>query len=880
MPLAPGSRLGVYEIVSRLGAGAMGEVYRARDARLGREVALKILPAEFAANPDRRRRFEQESRAAGALNHPNIVAVYDVGEQDGLSYIVSELVDGESLRDLMERGPIPPRRALDLAAQIADGLAAAHAAAIVHRDLKPENVMLTRDGRPKILDFGLARYQPPAHGEGTMTMTQPGMVMGTVGYMSPEQVTGVAAGAPSDIFALGIMLQEMLTGKLPFARATTVETMSAILRDDPAELPPAISLAIQQVILHCLEKEPARRFQSATDLAFNLRALAGTGSMAGTAITPALPLPTRTALRAVPVLTIVLALVAAGAIVLLLTRRPGGVDLAAYRFTPFATDSQPQVGAVWSPDGKNIAYVRASDAADDLVMVRSLDSLVPVLAAASPSAKSLFWSPDGARVYFVADDGIWSVSRGGGEKHLVLKGEYAAATLSPDGKALAYWLTNGTADTSEPKIWISSPPGSTPRKYDPVVFQSAGSFLPVHMRFSPDGKYILASMSKGSGPELWLLPFPDGIAARAKPRRILSKVLEGIEVAPNISWMLDSRHVIIDLTRSSNPPQLWMADTQKETIQPITVGEGMRDSPSVSPDGSTIAFDSIQADLDIVEIPVSGGPLHPLLATSRNELFPAWSPKGSDFAFVTDRSGHRELWLKSVAEGWERPLVTQRDFPDDETYWLVTPAFSPDGTRIAYSRISNKHLGELWISPVSGGSPLRVDNSTAYEIAPAWSPDGKWLVYFSSDSGLVKIAVGGSEPAVPLGFAHGCENPPQWSPDGQWIACSIDNSVGLVSPDGKTRRTIGQRSANIAWSRDGKQIYALGKVEGGKWRLGAIDVATGTEKAIYEYPPEVRFATAFNPSFPMSLSPDGQRIATTIMNVRSDIWLLEGFTGK
>jgi Tol biopolymer transport system component len=878
MSLNPGARLGAYEVISRLGAGAMGEVYRARDSRLGRDVALKILPAEFAGNADRRRRFEQESRAASALSHPNIVAVYDVGDQDGVSYIVSELVEGESLRDLIDRGPVPLRKAIEIAAQIADGLAAAHAAGIVHRDLKPENVMLARDGRPKILDFGLARYQPAAPAAGTMTMTQPGMVMGTVGYMSPEQVTGDATDPRSDIFSLGIMLHEMLSGKVPFARATTVETMSAILRDEPAELPSGVPPALRQAILHCLEKEPPRRFQSATDLAFNLRALTP-GSMSGAV--PRAAVAPRRAHRRLLLTTIVFALIAAVSTTLLLLQPPRGADLAAYRFTPLATDAKPQHGAVWSPDGKNIAYVRDIAGHDDQVLVRSLSSLVPSVVASANRPRSLFWSPDGARVFFAADGGVWSVSRGGGEKQLVLKGDYFAATLSPDGQAMALWLTSGDPNKAEPKVWISAPPGAAPRRYEPVVFESQGSFTPVYLRFSPDGRHILASLTRGASPRLWLLPFPDGAAAQGKPREILQAALAGSEV-PSISWMPDSRRFVMGLTRATHPEsQLWMADSRKETIEPITAAEGERSSPAVSPDGSKIAFDAANPDFDIVELPLAGGPVHHLLATSRNELFPAWSPKGSLFAYVTDRSGRKEIWLKSTEEstqeGWERPLVTQHDFPDDETLWLVTPAISPDGSRIAYGRLSNRHFGELWISPMAGGSPLRIGDPEDFEIGPAWSPDGKWLTYFSGNTGLAKVAVGQSTPPVSLGFSHGCENPAQWSPDGAWIACATGGAVELVSPDGQTRRTVGHRSAYIAWSRDGRQIYALGHVEGGKWRFGAIDVKSGAERTIYEYGPEVPFGSAFNPAFPMSLSPDGKTLATTVINLRSDIWMLEGF---
>ena len=874
MPLDPGARLGAYEVMARLGAGAMGEVYRAHDSRLGRDVALKILPAEFARDPDRRRRFEQESRAASALSHPNIVTVYDVGDQDGVSYIVSELVDGESLRDLIERGPVPLRKTIDIGAQIADGLAAAHSAGVVHRDLKPENVMLTRDGRPKILDFGLARYQPATPAEGTMTMTQPGMVMGTAGYMSPEQVTGAPADARSDIFSLGIILHEMLSGKLPFARPTVVETMSAILRDDPPELPAKLPAAVQQAILHCVEKEPARRFQSANDLAFNLRAIAP-GSVSGTvvAVAPARP---RRKVSPAAMTAVGFGVAAAALTVVLATRPPRGAELAAYRFTPFATDAQPQHGAAWSPDGQNVAYVRDVAGAPDQILVRSMLSPVPTVIASGNSPRSLFWSPDSVRVYFAAEGGIWSVSRGGGEKQLVLKGDYYCASLSPDGKAMALWLTVGDPEKSEPKIWISSPPGSPPRKYEPVPLEGNGSFTPVYMRFSPDGKAILLSFTRGAGPHLWLLPFPQG----GKPRPLLASALAGGEI-PSVNWMPDSRHFVMGWKRASDAAQqIWMADSRKNTAEPLIVGEGERDSPAVSPDGTKIAFDSSNTNFDIVEIPIAGGPVRPLIATSRNQLFPVWSPKGSTMAYVTDRSGHNEIWLRETVDGSDRPLVTQRDFPDDQTLWLLTPAISPDGSRIAYSRISNKHVGELWISPMAGGSPLRIGNPKAFEIAPAWSPDGKWLTYFSSDKGLLKVAVGDSGPPVSLGFSSGCENPAQWSPDGEWIACATGDGVVLVTPDGKDRRTVGHRRVFISWSRDGREIYALGRIEGGKWRFGAINVKSGAERTIYEYGPETQFATAYNPAFPMSLAPDGSSLATSIVNVRSDIWILEGFNRK
>jgi TolB-like protein/Flp pilus assembly protein TadD len=284
MTLAAGSRLGPYEVLAPIGAGGMGEVYRARDPRLGREVAIKVLPASFSADPDRLRRFEQEARAAGILNHPNITAVYDIGtsESDGAPYVVQELLEGETLRSRLAAGAFAPRKALGHALQIAHGLAAAHEKGIVHRDLKPENIFVTKDGRVKILDFGLAKLAAPqgdgsaSHLPTTVGETEPGMVLGTLGYMSPEQVRGKPADARSDIFSFGAILYEMLSGNRAFHGDSAADTMSAILMKDPPDLSVTnenVSPGLDRAVRHCLEKSPDERFQSAKDLAFGLESL-------------------------------------------------------------------------------------------------------------------------------------------------------------------------------------------------------------------------------------------------------------------------------------------------------------------------------------------------------------------------------------------------------------------------------------------------------------------------------------------------------------------------------------------------------------------------------------------------------------------------------
>jgi eukaryotic-like serine/threonine-protein kinase len=285
MPLSAGTRLGPYEVLAHVGAGGMGEVYRARDARLGREVALKILPAAFASDPDRVRRFEQEGRAAAALNHPNIVVIYDVGSQDGVFYVATELLEGETLRERLAGPVLPVRKAIEYGIQIARGLAAAHAKGITHRDLKPENLFLTKDGLVKILDFGLAKYSAskPTGASPTELATQPietdpGKVLGTVGYMAPEQVRGQVADARADLFSLGVVLYEMVSGKRAFTGESGVEVMNAILKQEPPDLDAALPPALDRMIRRCLEKKPEERFESARDLAFALESISGTSS--------------------------------------------------------------------------------------------------------------------------------------------------------------------------------------------------------------------------------------------------------------------------------------------------------------------------------------------------------------------------------------------------------------------------------------------------------------------------------------------------------------------------------------------------------------------------------------------------------------------------
>src|SRR5262249_15909479 len=400
MPLVVGSRVDSYEIVTLLGAGGMGEVYRARDTALKRDVAIKVLPEFWSRDPERLRRFELEAQAAAALNHPNIVSIFHVGQHDGAPYIVTELLHGESLRDRLHHGPMRLREVLDLGIEIARGLAAAHDAGIVHRDLKPENLFLTRDGRVKILDFGLAKLAP-AHAAGadgptvTLLESTPGEVVGPLGYMAPEQVRGLAADALTDIFGLGVILYEMLTGHRAFRKPTSAETMSAILNEDP---PPISRLAagtppgLQRVSYRCLAKNPEQRFQHAADLAFALEALSASSSMSVAAEAHAPPLVRLWFWIVAPV---VLLLIAAVMVLYLWTRTPAVPVVEAV--TQISDDGVAKwIYTGLQTDGSRIYFNEGTVGSLNVAQVSVTGGATSIIGTKLPNAQVVGLAPEGS----------------------------------------------------------------------------------------------------------------------------------------------------------------------------------------------------------------------------------------------------------------------------------------------------------------------------------------------------------------------------------------------------------------------------------------------------------------------------------------------------
>ena len=434
------SRVGPYEIIENIGQGAMGDVYRARDSRLSRNVAIKVI-SEAEVDEGRRRRFVQEARAASALNHPNIVTIHDFGTENGLSYIVAELVEGESLRSLINRGAVPLRELLDIAIQIADALAAAHEAGIVHRDLKPENIMITRDGRVKLLDFGLAK--PLAGGDPERTLdenaTEPGLLLGTVAYMSPEQARGKPATFQADQFSFGVIMHEMATGRHPFRRETPMDTLIAIANFERPPFTPG-PVAFRMLVERCLLKDPSQRFATTREVVDRLEKIQRNLPEAPPPQPKAPSWWKRVSPRTVSAVLIGLALFALGAMVASRLLAPRLGDPLEFQFVPFATDSGVEVFPAWSPSGRVVAYSAERNGVLQ-IYTRAPGALLRTEVTTSDSDCLFpFWAPDGSRLYYISEHNgrpaLWSIIAAGGAPELMLD-NVAQAAISPDGKTMA-----------------------------------------------------------------------------------------------------------------------------------------------------------------------------------------------------------------------------------------------------------------------------------------------------------------------------------------------------------------------------------------------------------------------------------------------------------
>ncbi len=885
MSLTVGARLGSYEILGPLGAGGMGEVYRARDTKLDRDVAIKVLPPHLASDPDALARFEREAKAVAALSHPNILAIHDFGRDasGGALYAVMELLEGATLRERLADGPIPPKKVVQVGADVANGLAAAHARGIVHRDLKPENLFITQDGRVKILDFGLAGplsiAGDDANSATALRRTDPGTVLGTVGYMSPEQVKGQPADHRSDVFSLGCVLYELVTGRRAFERETAAETMTAILREDPADVMPesgvALPAGLESVIRHCLEKRPDERFQSARDLAFALQALSGTTAAGGSTPKAAVTLPAAPARpRVVPIGAAVgaLALMAAAFVAGRLLAGGSAGAPASISFQQLTDDSGVESEPAISSDGQSVAFTSARRGSPD-IFVQRIGGRNPILVAGdatlaegapafSPDGASIAfheasanggifitgatgestrrvtdfgfhpaWSPDGQRLVFCTEaisvpqsrgttSVLWIVDAKGGTPVKLSDGDGVQPSWSPSGQQIAYWAV----DTGQRDIFTMPAAGG------PRVAVTSDAAIDWNPKWSADGRYLYFASDRGGSMNIWRVPMSE---ASGKPAGPPEPVTAGVATTDEPSLSNDGRRLVFRSAEFSVNPAAIPFDPVAEKAGPLKLildRSGSMAPSGVSPDGQWLVlwnFGEHQEDVFVVR--TDGSELRRLTDDAFRDRAGVFSPDGKEIAFYSNRSNNYNIFtVKPDGSGLRQ--VTESQGGNNQN--LLYPGYSPSGDRLLASR--SRAPETLVVDP---RRPWKDQKPESYDLR---LPDGGWLV------------------------------PSKWSPDGKRWLGTLANASGSTTGIGvfdlasrKVVRSILVRGSLVwpAWLQDSRRVV-FADADGTKIALMDVDTGRRTE-----------LASGLSLGLGVVVSPDQRTLYVAVGRGQADIWM-------
>jgi eukaryotic-like serine/threonine-protein kinase len=822
MPLPAGTKLGPYEIVAQLGAGGMGEVYRGRDTRLDRTVAIKVLPPSLANDADRLARFEGEARVLSTLSHPNLLAIYDVGSQDGLHYLVSEFLEGSTLRDRLTGGALGQRKSAEYALQMANGLAAAHEKGIVHRDLKPENIFITSGEHLKILDFGLAKLTTPASLPGeTVTMTSanaspgsgqtaPGTVMGTVGYMSPEQVRGQTVDSRSDIFSFGAILYEMVAGRRAFKGDSAVETMNAVLKEEPPDLDPAqlkVSPGMERIVRHCLEKVPANRFQSARDLGFALSALSGSSSdTSSSAQTQA------AALRAADaqdekrlerqallpwLIAAALALVTAASLWSAL-KHPSAPQMRMQFAIPLTGEVNH---LALSADGTMLAFVSTDAIGTDSLYVQRIGAGNATPLSGTIGALYPFWSPDNAWIAFFADGKLKKIPAAGGPAHVLAPavsprgGSWGSsgvilyvsdagglvwrmnpdgtgiATVThrffnttnfsshrwpqflPDGKHFLFLATTfGQANDVTSGIYLASLDGG-----DPTLVQRGGSTVGYS-----DGRIVFA----GEHQELVTEPFDISTGKVTGEARILA---ERVGFQPSTYWaaftVSQTGTVVYNTSSGAALSALTWYDRAGKELGRVAE-PGVTSNPAISADGQFVAADLSDVKANNVDIWVYGlkaATASRFTFAPAEEVVAKWSHSGDRIAFRSD-SDPAGMEVKETHGGGKIVVATVVGGSDD----AIPDSWTPDDSAIMGTMQKGDGGSALILVNPAGGKYKEFLASRSAVTNGQISPDGKWVAYASNESGDWEVyATTFPDAQGKWQVSRGTGREPRWRGDGK-----------------------------------------------------------------------------------------------------------------
>ncbi|HTH02057.1 MAG TPA: protein kinase [Vicinamibacterales bacterium] len=875
-------RLGPYEIITLVGEGGMGQVYRARDPRLGRDVAIKVLPPQFAADPDRLRRLDQEARAAASLNHHAIVAVHDIGQTpQGLPYIVSELLTGMSLRErLAHDETIPVRKAIEWATQIAHGLAAAHDKGIVHRDLKPENIFITDDGRAKILDFGLAKVHSAdgadsgASNRSTMLGTDPGLVLGTAGYMAPEQVRGLPADHRADIFAFGCVLYEMLSGKRAFHRDSSADTMTAILKEEPPELPVLdrhIPPALARIVDRSIEKMPSARFQSTRDLAFALEALSTvSGSDVGRTVMANAKRPPRfwivnTLLALVAALSLAFAVRSAlrpaprPETVRFLLSPPDGWVLPQ-QTTGIAGSAPLAV----SPDGRHVAFV-GQKGSESRIWIRSLDALDSRALAGTDGGLAPFWSPDSKALAFFAGGKLKKIDIGGGPAMVLCDAQPGLSGGWSSEGVIVFSAAGGTALLKVP---------ASGGKPEPATTLAEGEGGHARPAFLPDGRHFLYRITTGTQEGAVV------VAALDSTQRVVLRASDSTNVYYSAGHLLflNGRSL---MAQPFDPDRMALGGTPFPIAEDIlTLGTPYYGFFTASP-GGVLAYQTKAT---------KGTPQQLAWIDRAGKVTTVGAPANyGDLALSADGRKAAVSLMGDQADIWlidlERDgLATRFTFDDGDE---ITPIWSPDGSRVAFGTrprgSADTSFFQKAATGVGSAEPLLHEKFTYF--LTSWSPDSRFVVYTAVSSGAGDIHMlplsGERKPFLFVGGPFP-QQTAQFSPDGRWVAYqsfeSTRSEIYVAPFSGQPGEATGkwQVSANGGaqprWSRDGKELFFLAPQpenalmvaavngQGPAFEVGAIrrlfSVRPGGLRSSYQVSPDgKRFLFNLAPSEPTVATP-------------------------